>query len=560
MAKPNSHSARRILCLAGASPLPETLAAALGSVAELRVVETPAEFAAELASGRYDLVLTDAAVPHLAGKPDAFPAGRVLENIGRGVCVFGPDGDLLWSNALLTAYEERIRDELASAARQIISELTSGATTGMAPVTRDISIGRERQFELTVTPLVRQGGALEAAVVLVSDVTVKRQLQHKLDAIDSAGRELVRLDADASARLEVGERLQLLEDRILRRSRELLNFEHLVIRVLDRKTNRLETVVAGGLSEEAKSLEIYADAENNGITGYVAATGRAYLCRDASADSRYLPGLEHAGSTLTVPLWLNDQVVGTLNVESPNVGAFTEADLQFAEIFGRYIAIALHMLQLLVVERHTATDQVAADVGAEVSGPMDEIAAAVAKLAAATTASPELRRETEAILAAVERVKDVLASVTEHSGVEGLLPTTLPPDPMLSGKRILVADDEDIIRETVAEVLTRAGARPVLASDGNEAVAIIGSQRLDLVLSDIKMPNRNGYEVFAAVQNTDLPCPVILMTGFGYDPNHSIVRASREGLAGVLFKPFKVEQLLEDVRNALAEHEAGGHA
>jgi DNA-binding NtrC family response regulator len=41
------------------------------------------------------------------------------------------------------------------------------------------------------------------------------------------------------------------------------------------------------------------------------------------------------------------------------------------------------------------------------------------------------------------------------------------------------------------------------------------------------------------------------MTGFGYDPNHSIVRASQEGLAAVLFKPFKVDQLLAEVRKAL---------
>ena len=45
--------------------------------------------------------------------------------------------------------------------------------------------------------------------------------------------------------------------------------------------------------------------------------------------------------------------------------------------------------------------------------------------------------------------------------------------------------------------------------------------------------------------------PVIFMTGFGYDPNHSIIRAHQEGLTAVLFKPFKVEQLLGEIRNAL---------
>ena len=41
------------------------------------------------------------------------------------------------------------------------------------------------------------------------------------------------------------------------------------------------------------------------------------------------------------------------------------------------------------------------------------------------------------------------------------------------------------------------------------------------------------------------------MTGFGYDPHHSIVRASQEGLQAVIFKPFEIEVLLEQVRKAL---------
>ena len=44
---------------------------------------------------------------------------------------------------------------------------------------------------------------------------------------------------------------------------------------------------------------------------------------------------------------------------------------------------------------------------------------------------------------------------------------------------------------------------------------------------------------------------MILTTGFGYDPNHSIVRAGQEGLCGVIFKPFKVEQLIAEVRKAV---------
>ena len=74
----------------------------------------------------------------------------------------------------------------------------------------------------------------------------------------------------------------------------------------------------------------------------------------------------------------------------------------------------------------------------------------------------------------------------------------------------------------------------------------------DLLLSDIKMPDLNGYELFRESQDRFPGIPVILMTGFGYDPNHSIVRASQEGMQTVLFKPFKTSQLVDAVTQAVA--------
>jgi len=114
-----------------------------------------------------------------------------------------------------------------------------------------------------------------------------------------------------------------------------------------------------------------------------------------------------------------------------------------------------------------------------------------------------------------------------------------------------VADDEEVIRTTVYEVLRKQGCHVDTARDGAEAVNMISLNQYDMVLADIRMPFKNGYEVFAAVRSQLPACQVILITGFGYDPNHSIVRANREGLAAVLFKPFKVDQLLTEVRQAL---------
>jgi DNA-binding NtrC family response regulator len=114
-----------------------------------------------------------------------------------------------------------------------------------------------------------------------------------------------------------------------------------------------------------------------------------------------------------------------------------------------------------------------------------------------------------------------------------------------------VADDEPNIRATVSDVLRKYGATVSMAENGLDAINQVQAKEFALLISDIKMPDKTGYDVFAAARKLYPAIPIILMTGFGYDPNHSIVRATQEGLQAVLFKPFKVDQLLTEVRKAL---------
>jgi CheY-like chemotaxis protein len=125
-------------------------------------------------------------------------------------------------------------------------------------------------------------------------------------------------------------------------------------------------------------------------------------------------------------------------------------------------------------------------------------------------------------------------------------------DPVLSGARVLVADDEPNIRGTISDVLRKYHATVTAVPNGAAAIVELEQHDFELVVSDIKMPDKTGYDVFAAARKKNPNLPVILMTGFGYDPNHCIVRASQEGLQAVLFKPFKVDQFLTEVRKALA--------
>lgn len=552
-AQPTSQQTRFILALIPDDLDPELLNA-LRELGTLRSVRSLAEATNVLrnSSEPIDVFVArrgDAA--GLLGELGPMRAEAILDRIGQGVCIVSAAGDLIWANPRLRAYPAEVIETVRSVCARLCTEIASerGRQEGSRQRRRNIQVA-DLSFELAVSALPGGNESDEISEVagLVWDVTGTRKLQEKINAIDEAGRELVRLDADRLAGMDVGERLKLLEDMITRYCRDLMHFNHFTVRVLDRKTNRLDTAIAGGFSEEAKSLDIYALAEGNGISGYVAATGRSYICPDVSKDPRYLPGIDRARSTLTVPLRLHDQIVGIFNIESDQIAAFNEDDRQFAEIFGRNIATALHILNLLAVERGATMGQIASDVAAELSGPLNDIITDASHVLEEFIGHDEARRRLNGIIDNVDRLKRAINNMTV---VRGLIPEKYE-DPVIGGKRVLVAEDEDVIRETVIDILTRSGAAVESANDGNSALAkLAGGPPFDLVLSDIKMPQKTGYEVFAAAKAANPSCPVVLITGFGYDPDHSIVRASKEGLAGVLFKPFKVDQLLDTVRKAL---------
>jgi len=545
---------RRYLVLAGPHADDPQLSEALRKLGAIRIVQTPEEALEALRTQGCDLVISPPAqIIPLARAAGHLRTENFLEEIGQGACVVNRDGELVWANAKLKSYPPRIVEAVRNACVELCREMSDGAP-GCDPLRvrrQTIQVEQEYFFDLTVSARHGQDGRVEQLVALAWDISATRRLQEKINAIDAAGRELISFNPQTLAQMDVADRLQALEDGIRTCCRDLLHYDNFSVRVLDRQTKRLDTLLATGLTEEAKALAVYASTEGNGITGYVAATGRSYICPDTSRDPRYLPGLQNARSSLSVPLILHGEVIGVLNIESQQPAAFTEEDRQFAEILARHIALALHTLELLAVERHATTDQLAADVDAELAAPLNSIVADVSRLITERRADAELCNSLQRIIGQVDAIKKAVHAVTGPVG-GGLVREAETRDAAVAGKRILVADDEDVIRETIGDVLTKAGALVMTARDGNEAIAMIRAQHFDLVLSDIKMPGRNGYEVFAAAREASEHCPVILITGFGYDPNHAIVRASKEGLAGVLFKPFKVEQLLEEVHRALA--------
>ena len=488
-------------------------------------------------------------------------ASLILNTIGEGVCIVDGEGRCNWMNKKMSVWPPRVLEKIRKTCQESFELFSKQVSPQNADTPAAFNRSKryalnveEQQFmEMIASPVIDPEGHVVQVVAVVWDATGTRRLQQKIDAIDKAGRELVRLESDAIVKMNVGQRLKLLEEKIISFTRELMHFDHFAIRLLDRKSNKLEMVISAGLPGDALNVELFALAEGNGISGYVAATGRSYICPDVERDPRYVSGLDQALSTLTVPLRLHDKVIGIFNIESTHRAAFNEDDRQFADIFGRYVAIALNILDLMVVERVSTSHKVADDVCSEVAGPLNDITSDATTLMDDYIGHDDLRQRLQQILENAACIRLSLRQVAEgpNTKILGALNVKGEDDPIIGGSRILVADDEPNIRITINDILRKYGGHLTICSNGAEAIDLLAHNDYDLVISDIKMPDKSGYDVFAAAHKHASPMPVILMTGFGYDPNHSIVRASQEGLAAVLFKPFKVDQLLAEVRKAL---------
>jgi CheY-like chemotaxis protein len=76
----------------------------------------------------------------------------------------------------------------------------------------------------------------------------------------------------------------------------------------------------------------------------------------------------------------------------------------------------------------------------------------------------------------------------------------------------------------------------------------------DVSLSDITLPDMDGYEFMLKLKEVTDPVPFVLMTGFGYDPKHVIVKARQAGLKTVLYKPFRLDKLLSAVETVVSSN------
>jgi DNA-binding response OmpR family regulator len=115
--------------------------------------------------------------------------------------------------------------------------------------------------------------------------------------------------------------------------------------------------------------------------------------------------------------------------------------------------------------------------------------------------------------------------------------------------RILIVDDDAILRATVADILVEEGYEVAEAGDGADALVMLNTADFDVVMSDVKMPKMDGLIFLHQIKANHSEIPVIMLTGHG--TIDTAVEAMRRGAVNYLLKPSNRRQILESVREAI---------
>jgi DNA-binding response OmpR family regulator len=123
------------------------------------------------------------------------------------------------------------------------------------------------------------------------------------------------------------------------------------------------------------------------------------------------------------------------------------------------------------------------------------------------------------------------------------------PSPRTARQRILLVDDDAGVRGSLHEVLVEEGYQVIPANDGQQALELITASSIDLVLLDLNMPRKNGWDTFERLSAEYPLVPVILITA---RPNQ-LFTAVGAGVGALLEKPLDIPILLETITRLLTE-------
>src|SRR5262249_49144594 len=269
----------RILILDSPQHRAEAAAHLPGNWEPVRAEDLP-RLLALLEDGPFAACLIDPNVAGLRGQIQHYgQSAQILEMLDIGIAILDDEWKVVWANRTF-----RGRCDGPAQGRPFLDALGcpqikegdlhpfDTATPRLSPRFR-LHPTPNRDTESHLSPLTAIGEGPRRYVLQCRDITPRVLQRQKLDALHAAGSSLAGLAPEQLQEMPVDKRIELLKYNLKQSIHEVLNYQVIEIRMLDRRTNKLELLLAEGMLPEAEARELYAKPEGNGVTGYVAARG-----------------------------------------------------------------------------------------------------------------------------------------------------------------------------------------------------------------------------------------------------------------------------------------------
>jgi PAS domain S-box-containing protein len=237
------------------------------------------------------------------------------------------------------------------------------------------------------------------------------------------------------------------------------------------------------------------------------------------------------------------------------------------------IGFAKDLREIRKRQRLATLGEIAVSIAHEVNNPLEAITnqmEVVAKFLAQKCSDEEFVVEgerLEAIQRELDKIRDTVGRIQKAAGdseygtreyLPGRLMTDLSERPNgaqeashLEGVRVLVVDDDVGVCNSLRDVLRGEHCTVFTANGGIDALRVIAEEQIDVVLTDVVMPDMDGYDLFMELKERRPQMPVVLMTAYYYDKDHVIKRSRLEGLNQVIFKkpidPKRLKAILKQI-------------
>ncbi|MEO0185528.1 MAG: HD domain-containing phosphohydrolase [candidate division WOR-3 bacterium] len=189
--------------------------------------------------------------------------------------------------------------------------------------------------------IIFKEGKVQGVMGIATDITEHKELTIELSRMVRELYLLQQVSQELSSILD----LEILLQHIVRRLRDTLNYERAAVALIDERNNEL--VMRAAEKPYSKKIQLRLRLKlGEGITGYVARTGKPYIANDVSKNHYYRVFDKKTKSEIAVPLKIGEKTIGVINIESYEKNAFDEKDLELLTLVANQASIAIQNSQL----------------------------------------------------------------------------------------------------------------------------------------------------------------------------------------------------------------------